>query len=677
MADKLDLDEVNRLRVSMGLQALPTSNGDGGGMNFKQPSAQRSGDSSDEDEEEPASTYATRVAAADDNYRKLKAEQDAKKSKEEKRAALRKQRDAAQRNAKLQGKGLGEAAGGEDEMDTRAWLMGEKKRQKKIAKQRELMLQRELEERENQAQYTEKDLAGTKVGHELGEFDVGDEQILTLKDAAVDASDSEDELENATMREKEKLEEKLRLKRKRPIYDPNDVDENGEKSILGQYDDEDQSRKKKRFTLGDTSAFENAKASEDAADGLGSSKRVKISLDLPEQIQPASDYVDISEIKIKKPKKKKDKSRRKRDDDDEVLAAPINNSESHDSSRNTNAATRQITTPAVDDDDEDLQMQLAKQRRDALKKRKNKVADFARLIREDESTQMKIEEESEEEQLLLNETSEFVANLQDRDLDESEKPNRGKQGVASNNIKSESPGSMDEDEEDVEMKEAESEDSDAEYSRKSRIKQESHAGDDNETLENSTGLEEADTSQQGIGSLFTMLTKRGLVKGESSGDVNYTYRQQQRFLHEKQQREAEMERQARVARTKDRESGKFSRMSNKEREEHAQRENQVRDQLESRQLAQAFDASYKPNVDLKYVDEFGRQMSQKEAFKHLSHQFHGKGSGNQKTEKRLKKINDEQKRMAVSSLDSTQATAMDKAAGTQAKRNRQAGVRLQ
>jgi U4/U6.U5 tri-snRNP-associated protein 1 len=66
-------------------------------------------------------------------------------------------------------------------------------------------------------------------------------------------------------------------------------------------------------------------------------------------------------------------------------------------------------------------------------------------------------------------------------------------------------------------------------------------------------------------------------------------------------------------------------------------------------------------------------LSAKEAFKHLSHQFHGKGSGKQKQEKRLKKIEDEKKRMAASSLDASQYVSGmgDK------KKNKQAGVRLQ
>ena len=51
--------------------------------------------------------------------------------------------------------------------------------------------------------------------------------------------------------------------------------------------------------------------------------------------------------------------------------------------------------------------------------------------------------------------------------------------------------------------------------------------------------------------------------------------------------------------------------------------------------------SYKPEVKLDYVDDGGRSLCAKEAFRQLSHRFHGKGSGKKKTEKRSKKVEEE------------------------------------
>lgn len=46
---------------------------------------------------------------------------------------------------------------------------------------------------------------------------------------------------------------------------------------------------------------------------------------------------------------------------------------------------------------------------------------------------------------------------------------------------------------------------------------------------------------------------------------------------------------------------------------------------------------FKPNVKLEYIDDEGHVLNSKEAFRYLSHKFHGKGPGKNKIEKRIKK----------------------------------------
>ncbi|KAG9759218.1 hypothetical protein KCU73_g2610, partial [Aureobasidium melanogenum] len=111
-----------------------------------------------------------------------------------------------------------------------------------------------------------------------------------------------------------------------------------------------------------------------------------------------------------------------------------------------------------------------------------------------------------------------------------------------------------------------------------------------------------------------------------------------------------------------------------ERENYQRQQNEQRDAYLAQLQAEHFKRSYKPNVQLRYNDEDGREMNQKEAFKHLSHRFHGKGSGKQKTEKRMKKKQEEDERQRKSLLGFTGA---NEAVGATAKKNRQAGVRLQ
>lgn len=58
-----------------------------------------------------------------------------------------------------------------------------------------------------------------------------------------------------------------------------------------------------------------------------------------------------------------------------------------------------------------------------------------------------------------------------------------------------------------------------------------------------------------------------------------------------------------------------------------------------------------PNIRIDKYDEFGRKMTPREAFRHLSHRFHGKMPGKKKTEKRLQKYEDDLKKKKMSSLD--------------------------
>merc|ERR1712154_574409 len=58
-----------------------------------------------------------------------------------------------------------------------------------------------------------------------------------------------------------------------------------------------------------------------------------------------------------------------------------------------------------------------------------------------------------------------------------------------------------------------------------------------------------------------------------------------------------------------------------------------------------------PDITLSHQDEFGKPMTAKEAFRTLSHKFHGKKSGHKKVEKRLKKRNMELLRKKQNTID--------------------------
>ncbi|KAE8147437.1 SART-1 protein [Aspergillus avenaceus] len=680
MTDALSIEQNNKIRVALGLKPLPVPGADG--PSFKEPEHDHS--SSGYEDEEPGSTLESREALASSNWQKIQDDAEAKRKREERNAAIRKARDEAQRNMKLQGTTLGEGA--DMEVDTKTWLLQTKKKQKKIEKERARKLAEELEERARAAEYTAEDLAGIKVGHAVGDFDGGD-HILTLKDTTVDENEEEgDELENLEMKEHEKTTEKLELKKRKPAYDP--TEENT--GILAQYDEEIDGKKRKRFTLDaqGTTVEEREAKRQEISDKL---KRNIVSLDLaPEAPTPTSDYMDVSEIKVKKPKKKKAKATKKRAvmDEDEIFATPGSTDTPNTNAMEVDTSNGQpVPAPAprksvsedisfVDDDD--LQASLTRQRRAAFKKRqKTRPEDLARQLREEESqTPMEVEtpgEDEEEPGLVIDETSEFVSNLQKPTLPER-RERQTTTPADESRARSEGPSVQDEDadEGDVDMDRVYN-DIEDEEELKARIKSE-------ETLGNpqisGTGLEEETTLDQGLGATLSMLKQRGLVKSSDAADHNSLIRDRQRFLQEKNRMETDAEKRARLQRERDRASGKLDRMSAREREEYARWENKQRDQQDARHMAEVFNREYRPDVQLKYVDEFGRQMNQKEAFKHLSHQFHGKGSGKMKTEKRLKKIEEEKKREAMSALDSSQHTGMNNAMGATARKKGQAGVRL-
>ncbi|KFX99236.1 hypothetical protein V490_01897 [Pseudogymnoascus sp. VKM F-3557] len=654
MASAISIEETNRLRLSLGLAPLPVP---GAGPVFKDATK-----SSPEDEE-VASTLESRQAESYANYKKLQDAEEAKRKREAKAEAIKKARDASRRFAKLEGKGLGEAD--EDDQDAKSWLIKQKKRQREIEKARKR--EKELAEAEKEAEYTEKDLAGVKVGHELGTFQEGEDHVLTLKDTTIDENEEEgDELENTDLREREKLKELLELKKKKPVYNPNDIDDSEDRTILSHYDVEIDGKKSNRFTLdGQGSTKEQLEAIRSGAQQM---KPKAISLDFLKD-EPSSDYIDASNMKIRKPKKKKAKSTRQRAVDEDDIVPPVDEAPADSIDMDIDSGAATIKKRTYEDvsfvDDDDLQASLAAQRRNALKKRKRvRPEDIAKQLREEAATPDPADEE-ETTGLVIDETSEFVANLQKPEAPEVKRPRAAPQPTEA----ATSMGAESDEDGDVNMEQQSYANVEDHEDLQERLKRE-------EENISSMGVDDEATLDKGLGSTLKLLKDRGILKTSESGDRNAIFREKQLFLAEKQRREAAAELKARQQRERDRATGRLDRMSAREKEDYARQQNTYRDQQESRQLAEHFNKEYRPNVELKYTDEFGRNMNQKEAFKHLSHQFHGKGSGKQKTEKLLKKIEDEKRRESQSLLDSSQLTGMSGAVGQQLKKQRQAGVRL-
>ena len=645
--DRAEIEATNRIRKSVGLPLLPIP-GEQPAVTFKEHS------SSEDSEDEPASTLETREQAGFANWKQVQDEADAKKRQEARAAAIKKARDAANRFSKLEGKGLGDT--GEDDLDAKSWLRAQKSRQQKIDYERRIREEEELLEKERLAKltYAEKDLKGVRVAHEIDQFDAdGSEQVLTLKDTNID-DESADELENASLKESEELNRRLNLKKKKPVYDPNAVDDDGERKILGQYDEDIDGRKRKAFVLdGEGATIRERDSKRQSTDAV---RRAQIiSLDILKPVQPQSDYLE--EVKIKKPKKpKKSKSTRvKNADKDDIF--PVNGANDGedtdmgvDGEPATSTKIKDLATSFVDD--EDLSAILATQRRKAIKARKFKPEDLVKQIQS--ATAEEDDDNAEPAGLVIDETSEFVENFQKRDPLERRPMTRA----------TESPAAAPSDDEDG--------DAVMQDERHSPLHEQTAA-----PPMTTTGLEEEATlDDQGLARTLKLLRERRLVEGDDHSHLNDVERERQRFLAEKKRREAEAEQKARLQRMSDRTSGRLEKLSNREREDYASQQNLYRSQQDARIQAEIYNREYRPSVELKYVDENGRKLNQKEAFRELSHQFHGKGSGANKTSKYLKKVEDEKRRESQTTLDASQARGMNNAMGTTQKKNKTAGVRL-
>ncbi|CAK7272174.1 hypothetical protein SEPCBS57363_004998 [Sporothrix epigloea] len=719
--DLASLEEANRLRESMGLKPLPIP-----GRDPKSNDSDDDDDKDEEDDEDPLATLDGRHAAAYDNYKKMQDAELAKRRREEKAAAVKRAREQAQRHTVLEGKSLGDLDNdvGGAEGDAKAWLRGQKKRQKKITKTEEKQLADEAaaaekarRQRRRAAGAADDDddddnQGGLKVGHDMAALLDNGDQILTLKDAGVLGSDGEgDELENLGLREEEELQERLKLKKKRPLYDPLNDDENSD-TILGQYDEEIFGKKRKHFTL-DPNAILGLEGSSSSKPGAPSTNAAAVSK-AQQQVgiddilngMPSSDYLDASEIKIKRSKKKSSKKKKTRtrggDDDEGLFPLATGNDEKNNGEAEGEDATmdvddgaavagdlaskrrkrRAMDTEDLFRDDDDLQASLAVQRREALKKRKRlRPEDLAKQLREaSAASDGEVEGKSENGEngengdvapavvgLVIDETAEFISNLKRHEDREDDAPRPRKQAPTSSLTAMEES----DDNEDVEMNEKDADDEDGEI----RL----HEGRSNH---GPGGLEAEKKIGQGMGATLSILRERGILevedKEEDEGGAqrNARMRAHQQFVTEKRVQLAKMDEEARRRREQDRTSGPMSRMTVREREEYARKQNAQREFQTSRMLQDMFNKSYTPNFKLEYIDEHGRELNQKEAFRALSHGFHGKASGSGKTDKMLKKIDAEKRHMAEGILDASQNVGMSSATAQQLKKRKEAGIRL-
>lgn len=383
-----------------------------------------------------------------------------------------------------------------------------------------------------------------------------------------------------------------------------------------------------------------------------------------------SDYLQKGDVGFKKPKTKKKRPTRRIAEDSGIET--VNDEEKMDvDEKPIIPRARNLDMNFVDDDE--LQASLARARR--AKTLKPKVLTQEEIARKRESLlcllqfeqslsfrtvleernrnggangdTVKEEEDEEQAGLVFDETSEFVQSVQ-------YDPVAVKQVPQERSVKVEEQPQIDvpmkeedesESEDEPEAGEVKEEDEGAilnalENAINSVEAAESGANVKVENGDDGVGTSAEQTFGQGMAATLNILRQQGVVAAPSAdqGERERTQKHRDVWLAEYRTRLAlrELER----VRAKG------------EKKDQAQREyeNRLREQQEARESLELF-KDYKPDVNIVYHDEFGRELTPKEAWKALSHRFHGKGSGKMKTEKRLKKIAEEKKKAAMASGD--------------------------
>ncbi|TIA93331.1 hypothetical protein E3P99_00209 [Wallemia hederae] len=631
VAESLSLEETNAMRIKLGLKPIQA-----------EPEADKGG----EDKEK----------SAESNYATLKADEQKHKDDESQRLKIEKSvasftppppshttyraRNKLELNKRLKGKTLGDDTG---EDDAKKWAKRLKRKQKEAA-ERVAKAQAEQDNLYQQEDYNESHLSGLKVSHDMEDFAEGKDHILTLKDGGV-LDEDDDELQNLDLAEDERGKERAELRKgiKAHQYTGLDDEEFGadgtakKAGLLSKYDDELGGASESGFRLGDAPAPASSKAAneEDNALTQGDEKvnKTLLSLDYLKN-QEASDFLKEGDVGFKKPKtKKKKKSTRK--------------AESREEEGEQNQMEVDVKPPPPREranlehsnfiDDDDLQVALARQRRNKLKKsaRQKKPEEIAAELKSLEEVDNQ-QQSSSAGGLEFDDTSEFIRTVQLAPQQESYESRVKAEPDADLDVGLSGPTAD---------AAAMAEDMDVTVEDVDGIKQQEGSGEAEEavkeedsTPETSASAYAQPTAGKGLGSLLASLKQQGQIE---------TLTPEQRAKEEQQQANIKFLAEQRAREIHREEERMRIRSDTSKTQQQRDYENRQREARSAQEDKEAFERNYKPSVDIKYFDETGRSQSTKEAWKYLNYKFHGKGQGTKGKEKMLKKVENERKQLAM------------------------------
>jgi U4/U6.U5 tri-snRNP-associated protein 1 len=587
--ESISLDETNKIRASLGLKPIPA-------------------DSS------TLSSSASQDEVAAKNWREKYDQEQKIKKEEELRKKLQHAKDKVQRNAKLQGKSLGE----DDSYGSTASFL--KNLRAKKNKKHTVSVPDEDQEVELK-DYTSKDLTGLKVGHKLDDIqDLTQDTVLTLKDSSVLDEEGGDELVSQALVDNEKREENKKNRKGLQKYKGYDDDEFDGKpnSVLSKYDEPDESEN--FFVLDGSSTIAQRKAtSKEDENRETSNNTVPESLDFDGigiGSTLSSDYQEAKPVKFKKKKSSKKKRKRTEEEEPEEMKPDVEMKDGNEGQEEEE-----------EEDDAQLRAFLTLSRRKAQKssdRKRFRPEDLAEEIKND--AQKEQTPVAEEGGMVIGDTSDFLSSLAHNARNDSPEPEQNKPTE-----ESEEPKLPEMSTEDVGMQETEP---------AQQVSEEQDAS----PLETETA-----SVGGGMANALKLLQSRGVLKKKDEKDLQQEQeRRKQKELVDRVQRERlKRDVERRKKREEERLSGKFDGWSQKEREQYAMEQNRAWE-IEDAQEMQKIFANYKPNIDIRYSDDMGRELNTKEAYKHLCHQFHGKGPGKAKLEKQLQRMSEEREMEAAS-----------------------------
>ncbi|GFS60678.1 hypothetical protein NPIL_117051 [Nephila pilipes] len=624
----LSIAETNKLRAKLGLKPLDVGDDTPG----------------NENEEKEISKQPAEVFVKTENLSEKKRSEDLR----EKLKVIKEKRAIEEKLKKTKG-----IADSDSEDESAAdWvlkhqrLMEEKKEAEKRAKMLEEMDEEfgigalVEEEFDKTKSYTSEHLKGLTVAHDVDSFSEGRQVILTLKDKGV-LEEEDDVLENVNIVDNERYAKNVENKKKKPDYKPYEEPEFDEfgilkkKNLLSKYDEEIEGEKKKTFKIGNISSATPYVSKEQELEliRMRLKQQNKVTLEMPE-MKIANEYYTAEDmVQFKKPKKRR-KLKKPILKADDLLPDSEENKDFGSRARgrirepDEEEVNNKSGIPMICDDVDDKidlsnvkieEDQVEKELHSALSKAKKlkerkimasapeKVIEILNSVNGSTSDPQKASKSGAN--IELNSVAEFCRTL-------GEIPTYGMSG----NREDEADDMVDLERELLEERqkqelEAQNQGAWNEVDVEEKPAEISMRG--NEPI-----LEEEPDISLGVWGALKLATKKGYLDKEDKNMPSAP-------------RSSNLQAQSYTIEEKFYEDDKFGK-----RDRYTGPVQEFREK-----------SNYKPDVKLEYIDDNGRLLTAKEAFRYLSHKFHGKGPGKNKVDKRMKKLDQDTRLKQMSSTD--------------------------